>query len=129
LWGALAETRKAHAAEQPKLAVPWPARMDPYSAFAGYPTTALTTETRLALVESDAEGAVRRIEQYRSLAMVEFASRLLPTPDETKSLLAACADGPESAKALVAGLPPARRRIALRGLAWLIKMGILKVAA
>jgi alpha-maltose-1-phosphate synthase len=128
LWGALAETRKAHAAERPKLADPWPARMDPYSAFAGYPTTALTTETRLALVESDAEGAVRRIEQYRCLAMVEFASRLLPTPDETKSLLAACANGPESAAALVTCLPAARRRIALRGLAWLIKMGILKVA-
>jgi len=61
--------------------------------------------------------------------MVEFASRLLPTPDEAKSLLVACADGPKSAAALVAGLPPPRRRIAFRGLAWLIKMGVLKVAS
>jgi hypothetical protein len=53
----LADLRKASAAKHARLTHPWPAGMDPFAAFAGYPTRALSAQTRLALVDGNADTA------------------------------------------------------------------------
>ena len=43
------------------LPYPWPARMDPFHAFAAYPTQTLTEQTVLGLVDADVDTALRTL--------------------------------------------------------------------
>jgi hypothetical protein len=108
---------------------PGPARMDPFHAFASYPTQLLTEQTVLGLVDGDADTAVKRILAYRQLAMIDFAKVILPTEAEIRAVLQAAATGPKTAVALIATIPTERQAFVFRSLAWLAKLGVLKVCA
>lgn len=126
LWAKLTEIRQA---EAPKpLPHPWPARMDPFHAFASYPTQTLTLQTVLGLVDANAEIALKRTLAYRPLAMIDFAKLILPSEAEIKTVLDAAAGSPKPAAELIAGLPTKRQPFVFRSLAWLIKLGVLSVA-
>ncbi len=129
LWAQLTEIRKAQAPDLKPLAHPWPARMDPFHAFASYPTQTLTPQTLLALVDADASTALARVAQYQTLAMVNFAKLVLPTDAEVQALLAGVASGPQAAGALIAVIAPERQAFVFRTLVWLVKLGILKTCA
>ena len=134
LWAKQTEIRLAAKAESDKnaaqpLAHPWPARMDPFHAFASYPTQSLTPQTRLALVDADADLAITRALAYRQLAMVDFAKAILPTEAEIRVVLTAAANGPKAAGELVASLSTERQAFVLRSLVWLVKLGVLQVVA
>ena len=128
LWAQLAEIRQAQAGDLKPLPHPWPARMDPFAAFAGYPTGVLTPQTILELADSDADAAVRRVAGYRSLAMVNFAKAVLPDEAEVQAVLDAAAGGTKPAAELVQGIAPERQALVFRALVWLAKLGVLKVA-
>jgi glycosyltransferase involved in cell wall biosynthesis len=133
LWAKQTELRLAAKSESDKsgskpLAHPWPARMDPFHAFASYPTQALTPQTLLALVDANAQVAVQRAMAYRQLAMVDFAKVILPTEAEIVSVLNAAAQ-PQTAQALVAGIAQERQAFVYRSLAWLLKLGVLRVVS
>lgn len=125
LWAELAERRKA--APSTKARDAWPARMDPFAGFAGYPTRTLGLETRLTLTDRDAKAAMARTVLYRSLAMVNFADKVLATQREIEAILAGCEQGPSTTTALIEPFSPERRSIALRSIAFLVKLGVLKV--
>ena len=127
LWAQLGEIRAAEAGKQKPLAHPWPARMDPFAAFGGYPTASLTPQTVLELADADAQTAARRVADYRALAMVKFAKAVLPTDAEVQAVLAAAAAGARAAAELVSAIPPERRAFVFRALVWLAKLGVLKV--
>jgi hypothetical protein len=63
-----------------------------------------------------------------SLAMVNFAVLVLPTNAEIELVLIAAAHGPRSAQALVQGIETSRQAFVLRSLAWLLKLGVLRLA-
>ncbi len=126
LWAELTRIRQApHQA----LAHPWPARLDPFHAFAAYPTQVLTPEALLVRVDADVATATARIQAYRQLAMVEFAKVVLPDEEEVSAVLHAASSTPMAAKDLVAATPPERQAFVLRSLAWLVKLGVLKLAS
>jgi hypothetical protein len=128
LWARQDELRRAQAeAVAPPLKHPWPARMDPFHAFAAYPTQLLTPQTLLGLAEPSLQAAKDRVRAWRTLAMVDFAREVLPTEAETQEVLEAAAAGPRPAAELVAGAVPARQAFLLRSLAWLVKLGVLTV--
>ncbi len=129
LWAQLSEIRKTQTGALKSLPHPWPARLDPFHAFASYPTQTLTPQTLLALVDADASTALARVAQYQTLAMVNFAKLVLPTDAEVQALLAGVAAGPESAGALIAAIAPERQAFVFRTLVWLVKLGVLKVCA
>ena len=129
LWAQLAELRKAQAPSLKPLPHPWPARMDPFHAFAGYPTAVLTPQTVLGLVDADVEAAAMRVDQYRQLAMVNFAKAVLPAEAEVQAVLDAAASGPKAAAELTQAIPAERQAFVFRALVWLVKLGILKVCA
>jgi len=106
----------------------WPARMDPFFAFESYPTQTLKPTSVLALVDTSATEALLRVNQYKSLAMVNFAKLVLPSDAEIVHVLNAAAQGPSSAQALVQGIEPSRQAFVLRSLAWLLKLGVLRLA-
>jgi hypothetical protein len=106
----------------------WPARMDSFFAFESYPTQTLKPTSVLALADASVSEALKRVNQYMSLAMVNFATFVLPTNAEIERVLNAAAQGPCSAQALVQGLEPSRQAFMLRSLAWLLKLGVLRLA-
>ena len=125
LWAHLSEIRQAEAKDLTPLLHPWPARMDPFHAFASYPTRSLTPDTMLRLADVDATVAFKRTVAYRKLAMIVFAEAILPNHDEILTVLVAAAAGPRSADELIAGISAGRRPEVFRALVWLMKLGVL----
>ena len=137
LWAQQTELRLAAKAEADKnsvkpLAHPWPARMDPFHAFASYPTQALTPQTRLSLVDADADTAITRALAYRQLAMVDFAKIILPSEAEMRAVLMSQSQMTSESRAAlewVQGIAEDRRPFVFRSLAWLLKLGVMKVVS
>jgi starch synthase len=133
LWAQQTELRLAAKVEAENNAVkplvhPWPARMDPFHAFASYPTQVLTPQTRLTLVDADTQTAINRALAYRQLAMVDFAKSILPSEAEMRTLLQTTAPT-GAALEWLQGIAEDRRPFVFRALAWLIKLGVLKVCS
>jgi glycosyltransferase involved in cell wall biosynthesis len=128
LWAQLSDIRATQGKDTKPLAHPWPGRMDPFHAFASYPSQALTPQTVLALVDANVELALQRTLQYRQLAMIDFAKLILPSEEEIKAVLSA-GTNQQSAEQWVQGVPADRRPYVLRLLAWLLKLGVLKVVS
>ena len=129
LWAQLTEIRTAQAKDLKPLPHPWPARMDPFHAFASYPTKMLTPETMLALVDADIQTALQRVFNYRKLAMVDFANVVLPAEAEVQAVLDAAATGAKAATDLIQTIPAERQPFVFRTLVWLLQLGVLKVYA
>lgn len=126
LWAQQNEQRQAQPGRQARPSHPWPARMDPFHAFAAYPSSTLLPQTRFVLTDIDASSAMARLKRYTALAMVAYARPILPEDAELQALLARAAQGPCTAADLVACLPLPRRALALRALVWLSKLGLIK---
>lgn len=127
LW---AELNGLRADQGPRLATPthtWPARMDPFHAFAAYPSAVLTAQSELTLVDRDLVLARQRLAQRQGLAMVQFAKWVMPSAEELEHVLSVAASGPKPAAALVQELPTERQAFVFRALVWLIKIGVLKI--
>jgi starch synthase len=124
LWARQNERRQAQTLPTP--AQPWPARMDPFHAFAAYPSQTLNPQTILALVDADITLTLARLERYRALAMVSYASTILVNEQELQSMLQAAAQGPKTAAGLISHLQEPQRPHAFRSLTWLLKMGLLQ---
>lgn len=128
LWRALKERRLAARAALPtqsQKGQPWPARMDPFSAFASYPTHTLQPETKLQLADGSLQDVLRRLHAYQQLSMVNYAKAVLSSTDELQRLLTG-AEQPVCAAQLVSVLAEPRRALGLRSLLWLMKLGLLR---
>jgi starch synthase len=135
LWAQLAEIRRAQPAGPDGLPGatglrhPWPSRADPFHLFAAYPTRTLNETLVLALADPDPAATASALAAWRGLAMVNYAKLVLPDEAELRVVLEAAAAGPRAARELVAGIAPERQAFVYRALAWLLKLGVLKVAA
>jgi glycosyltransferase involved in cell wall biosynthesis len=126
LWQDLA-ARRAQSGLPPGAPAPWPARLDPFAGFVGYPTHLLSLDTRLRLVGGSAVAANDRLKAYRQLAMVNFAQYVLPTVEESITVFDALDSGTRSANQLVDAIPAERRGPVLRGLVNLMKLGLIGI--
>ena len=127
LWVELAEIRRQEGPTLPVLRHPWPARLEPFHAYASYPTRTLSGQTRLELIDADPITAWQRVQRFQQLAMVNFANYVIPSEEEIRTVLEGLATGPQEAGQLVEGIPLERQVFVLRGLAWLVKLGVLRV--
>ena len=130
LWQQQTQLRLAvqSKAPQAQLAQAWPARLDPFQAFAAYPSSVLKPTTQLALVDASADLAMARVNQYKGLAMVNFAKWVLPSDSEIAAVLQLAESGPCTAQALVQGVAADRQAFVFRALVWLMKLGVLRQA-
>lgn len=127
LWAELNEERnRAVASVATKSS--WPARPDPFAAFEAYTTHILTEATHLEATASDAVALCAQVEAMRTLAMVNFAKLVLPTPEEVRLVLNRAVEGPAHAVDLVGDIAAERRAHVFRGLGWLLKLGSLRLA-
>jgi glycosyltransferase involved in cell wall biosynthesis len=129
LWDELAAIRRAGGDSLPRLAHPWPARMDPFAAFAAYPSATLTPDMRFELVDPDPPAARARLDAYARLWMVSFDQLVPPRPSEIETILERLGDGPRRARDLAAGTDPGRSPHVFRGLVWLAKLGLIRPLA
>ena len=125
LWAKQDQLRRAQAAP-PVGPRPWAARMDPFDSFAHYATHQLQDQTQLSLVDTDLAKAWQRLQSFKGLRMVQFANETLPSDDSVQALLARLTDGPRTVVDLLRETPPARQQVGLRGMVWLIKLGIVR---
>jgi glycosyltransferase involved in cell wall biosynthesis len=126
LWAELGERRRADAnfADRPTPAAN-PARADPFAAFASYPTVTLND----GLVMCLAPGAnAAMLAERRALAIVAFAGPIVPPEQDIQTILDLLAASPRRVDALLTALPPERRGVMARGLAWLAKLDIIRVS-
>ena len=125
LWAELAAIRASAATARNG---GWPARLDPFAAFASYPTRRLTRATIVTLADPDVAAARVRLQRMITLEMIHYAASVLPSSREVEAMLAAAADGPCRADAIVATIPRERQGFAFRGIAWLAKIGVFRLA-
>ncbi len=126
LWSELEGIRKKGTNSSGN-SIPWPARMDPFLAFKNYPTKTLSEDSLIVLSFENAQVAMERVNTLKSLAMVNFAKDVIPSDDEVLSVLSLASNVPTRAIALLKNIPDQRKLYVLRGLGWLIKLGILKI--
>jgi glycosyltransferase involved in cell wall biosynthesis/Flp pilus assembly protein TadD len=127
LWRELAE-RRERAAEVAPCGTGEPAnplRDDPFRLFAAYPTVKLTGATRVAaLGKTDGN----RLRAVKGMAMNDVAAPHMPEEAELAVVLAHLGDGQaRTAAELAALLPSADEAAKLRGIAWLGKMGLVRL--
>lgn len=129
LWREQAQIRiSAKSIGSKNLEHSWPARMDPFHAFASYPTNTLKPNSFLILVDASADIALKRLTQYKQLSMVNFAKLVLPSDQEIILVLSVAQNGATYAEDLLRNIEPSRKPFVFRSLVWLIKMGVLRLA-
>ena len=101
--------------------------MDPFFAFGSYPTKTLTPETLIFLVGTQRD-ALLFINLCLKLKMVNYAKVILPTESEIQTVLNAASETPKTTLQLIEKIEPNRQAFVLRGLVWLIKLGILRIS-
>jgi hypothetical protein len=106
----------------------WPARLDPFYAFETYATHTLQEDTLLELVHMDFEQAIEAANAFLKLSMVNFAKQILPTPEEVTIVLMKVSAGSVNASVLLNDVPSDRKLSFYRSLAWMLKIGLLKIA-
>jgi starch synthase len=124
------DTHRSQRLSAPTKALPWPARLDPYESFQGYPSAKLEPHTRVQLRGHD---AMAQLSELETLLMVNYTDRAQPNATERRAMLAWLKAQPEQmteALALAeASGDPARTALRFRGIAWLAKLGLVSLMA
>lgn len=123
LWDRLNIKRTEKSADmRPRYSPTW---LDPFYAFAGYPTERLASESKLKLRKKNSAESLRQLERVTRLAMVNFASYVMPTNEESKLVINSLEKGEKTVQEILQLIPYDRRRHFYRSLLWMLKMGIL----
>jgi hypothetical protein len=125
LWSELDERRRADAALTPPLPQAAPDRLDPFALFASYPSVPITPAS---LVELAPDASLALLRQYHALAINRFARTSLPTLEAFGQIFGSIGSRPTQVDELLDTLGPCDRPTLLRGLAWLCKMDLLRIA-
>ena len=106
----------------------WPERMDPFYAFASYPTQMLHAQTKICLVDASAKLALNRLHAYKQLVMVGYADFIMPLKQEIDDVLRRLEKQSHTVEMLITELEASRKPLVMRSLVWLLKLGILRLA-
>ena len=105
---------------------PWPSRMDPFDSFGSYATHTLEPNSVLTLTDASIQEGMQKINQYKKLAMINFAKYIIPTDEEIAFVLGSIAKGPCLVQDLLREVEPSRQAFLYRSLVWFMKLGIVK---
>jgi len=126
LWSELAELRGTAPESMPAEAGKplHPLRDDPFTLFAEYPTALVDGETEVGIAPG---GSRQRLGELRRTPLANIMPGLLLPENELWALAQRLAPGPRTVAKLLADLPAEKRNLARRSLAWLAKIGLLKL--
>ena len=123
-----AQRRAAQPQPQDHAHTRWPARLDPFHAFAHYATQALAGDDELELASDGLDASQAQAQAWRALAMVNFAKWVLPDTALVEPVLQRLAQGPTPVSGLLSLVAPEQRAVLWRGLVWMLKMGLVRRA-
>ena len=123
-----AQRRAAQPQPQDHAHTRWPARLDPFHAFAHYATQALAGDDELELASDGLDAIQAQAQAWRALAMVNFAKWVLPDTTLVDQVLQRLALGPTPVSGLLSLVAPEQRALLWRGLVWMLKMGLVRLA-
>ena len=127
LWGELAAVRATvGAANAPASLTDNPRRMDPFRLFAAYPTQVLQPDT---MIEAVPDLTWPDVQARLALPLAALANWAMPTMDEIEHVFNQLArSSPMAASEVIVALPPSRQPFVERGILWLAKFGIVRIA-
>ncbi|MDD9889287.1 MAG: glycosyltransferase family 4 protein [Gammaproteobacteria bacterium] len=128
LWSELNSIRQKNTGGVSSNSTVWPARQDPYRAFAHYASQIVTKATKLSLVDDSVQSAISRVATYRQLKVFDFASEVFPTDDEITALLEKLFEREVEAGVLIKTVDASRQDFCMRALNWLLKIDIIKIS-
>jgi len=127
LWAELARRRQAAPPQPPRSGGDNPWGLDPFHMFAAFATHALAPADTVQLTRAYPPADLAAL---MAAPAVRGADPRLPTLDQTKALVAALSqDRPAAVGPLLAAFPADQRPVLERGLVWLAKYGLLRIAA
>jgi hypothetical protein len=126
LWSELDQIRKTLSKDLKPIQNIWPARLDPFRSFSSYPSHQLTIDDSVEIISSNNIEIMETISNFKMLRMINFASKMLPTDDEAYRIVEACCGKKILISDLLLIFPGERQPFIMRGLLWLIKIGVMK---
>ena len=127
LWSELKSRRDAEA-EGSHLPHPCSSRLDPFYAFASYPTKKIRPQSLLCLSDKDSDVAIRRFRKLIQLKMVSYVKDRMASQQQLESLLLRLSSTSVSAEKLISETcsnADEERRLFL-SIVWMIKLGLVK---
>ena len=121
LWTELHSQRNQAAAPRPGA---FPARPEPFRAFASYPSLALAPDMILSLGRT----SPAMIEVFLALPIVAFAGPHLPSAEALQSVVRRVEIGPATVEDILKAGVSAAPDASWRGLGWLLKYGFLSLS-
>lgn len=125
LWRESAAMRRS-VQQESKSKLAWAPRLDPFQAFAAYPTLRLDDHTVLSLNGVDSRTAMEKATLLRQLGVFNFAEGVIPDSSLLQSVFQALSQGPKSVKELLEPVDFPHRNTLKRGLTWLIKTNLVR---
>jgi glycosyltransferase involved in cell wall biosynthesis len=122
LWDDLAGRRPQMRAARGPIAA-YPARPDPFTAFAGYPSAQMRPDTRI----SAGRTSPGMITVLLAGPLNAFAAATLPDPDVLATLVRGAEGGQSTLGALFKKVAPRDRHRLWRGVGWLAKYGFIQL--
>jgi hypothetical protein len=123
LWKELADRRKS-AAGRPEPSHPWPARANPFTVFASYPTHLIGSDSQIF---HSVRGHAQHIESCRRLASFSPVTEILPPTGSIVQVLEKIPETGIMLSALEKKLPSNLAKILIPTLAWCAKIGAVRI--
>ena len=128
LWSELGESRYRARNSDDNLKKPqiWPARMDPFTSFAHYPTYSININSIVERVIANEENAIEQLEMFYNLEIIKFSKDILPSIDTATEILKKIkASGSKVEQVIRIGEEEAA--LQLRAVSFLQKLGLIRV--
>lgn len=123
LWKELAD-RREFASRRPDPSHPWPARANPFTVFASYPTRLIGSDSQIF---HSVRGHAQHIESCRRLASFSPVTEILPPTGSIVQVLEKIPETGIMLSALEKKLPSNLAKILIPTLAWCAKIGAVRI--
>ncbi len=105
----------------------WSARLDPFLAFSSYPTSALSEESHIKLVETNIDLTYKKVKEIKNLNIINFSNYTVPDDNYITKIIERIKDNEITIRTLQKDLKDVNNIYLIRSLLWLNKLNIIEI--
>jgi len=105
----------------------WPARMDPFYAFDAYPSAILDENSTYVLTAMNSISAIAEYKSLKQLFIVSYIKNIFLSDEEVEKILTIIGSKNIASAEIAIHFDDSRRHHIIRGLAWLQKLGLIRL--